>query len=374
MSRWHITEFDHLPELAFRSLGGRMRLEGGGGKGGGSSAPAPDPRLVEAQIKSLGVQDSAIQGIMDLQKKMQPIQEEQMRFGLESGKTAFEQSQADREYALERRSKLTGIQDLMISEAKDFNTEARQNEIAAQAGADVAQSFSASRDQSGRAMARMGINPNSGKFAAIDGQMSVAQAAASAGASNMARTAARSEGRALQDRAAGTLAGYPTMGMQTTGAGAQFAANGINMANSGANGMSAGFSSAAGIAGNMGSNATGMWNAQAGYKTRQDDANQGESMGSILGGLGGAAAGAVKLHQLLASDRRLKEDITLVDKDARTGLNLYEFRYLNDESGKRYRGVMADEVAKVDSEAVQYNEAGYAMVDYGRLGLSMQEV
>ena len=49
--------FDMLPEMAFRSLGGRMTLEGGGGKGG--SAPPPPDYTGAAQATAQGNQRAA---------------------------------------------------------------------------------------------------------------------------------------------------------------------------------------------------------------------------------------------------------------------------------------------------------------------------
>ena len=121
MSRWHSTEFDFLPERAFLPRpGGGMTLEGGG-----SSTPAPDPRLVEAQVRNLGVQDDMIKQIIGNSNDMAPLQKEQTQFALDSSKLAQQQAQADRDYAIGRRDQLTGLQDQMISEAKNFNTEAR---------------------------------------------------------------------------------------------------------------------------------------------------------------------------------------------------------------------------------------------------------
>lgn len=238
--------YEHLmlPLGAFEPKpGGGMRLYGGKGQ----SAPAPDPRLIEAQIRSMGIQDDMIGRIVASAEAMQPLQEEQMRFGLDANRTAFEQSQADRQYALERRGQLTGLQDQMIGEARDFNAENRGAELAAQAGADVEQAFANQRQASDRAMARMGINPNSGRSSAMDAEMSMAQATAKAGIQGGARQAAWAEGRALTDRASNALAGYPAMGMSATGSGAQIGGNGIALMNSAAAGRTAGY----GMAGSM---------------------------------------------------------------------------------------------------------------------------
>lgn len=127
MSSWM---FDMLPEGAFEPRpGGSMRLHGS--KGGGSSAPAPDPALIQAQIKSMGIQDSAIQRILDNSDMMAPLQKEQLQFGLDSSREAYKQSQDDRAWMVGRRGILSGMQDQLMTDAKQFNTEARQNELAA---------------------------------------------------------------------------------------------------------------------------------------------------------------------------------------------------------------------------------------------------
>lgn len=354
--------YEHLmlPLGAFEPRpGGGMRLYGGKGQ----SAPAPDPRLIEAQIRSMGIQDDMIGRIVASAEAMQPLQEEQMRFGLDANLTALEQSQADRSYALERRAELTGLQDQMVADARNFDTEDRSAELAGQAGADVEQAFAQQREESGRSMARMGINPNSGRYAAMDAQMSMAQALAKAGVQNAARQAARSEGRALTDRASNALSGYPAMGMSTTGSGAQMAANGISMVNSAAAGRTAGYGMAGGMAGQMGQNATNMYGTQS----RDYYGQQGDSVGSILGGLGGLALGVSKF-----SDRRLKQDIEAVGTHEPTGLTIYEFAYKSDPS-RRFRGFMADEVRKVMPDAVVTGDDGFDGVNYSMLGFEMVE-
>lgn len=365
--RWHTTEFDFLPEQAFQPRpGGGMTLEGGKG---GSSAPAPDPRLVEAQIKSMGIQDNAIQRIIAQSEEYAPLQKEQTQFALDTSKQAWQQSQDDRDYALGRRMALTGLQDTMVDEARGFNTEAKREELAGQAGADVSQAFSSAREQNGRAMARMGINPSDGKAAAMGNQLSAAQALATAQGKNSARTAARAEGRALTDRASNALAGFPGMGMQATGQGAGFGTTAQMIANTGLSGLNSGFGQAAGAAGAMGSNATSMWGAQANH---QANMQSNETAGGLLGGMGGFAAGLAKTG--IFSDPRLKRDIVPAGLDARTGLPLYVFSYRDDPEGRRYRGVMADEVKKAFPDMVAVNDSGFMSVDYAALGIDFKEV
>ena len=359
--------FNMYPLGAFEPKAGRMRLLGG--KGGGSSAPPPDPRLVEAQIRSMGIQDASIQGILGLQRELQPLQREQMQFGLDSGRKAFDQSQSDREYSLGRRAVLTQQQDAIANEAKTFNTQDKQNELADTATADVNQAFSAAQASQGRNMARMGINPNSGRYGAASNGMAIAQAAAQAQGANGARTQARAEGRMLTDRAANALSGFPAMSMQATGAGAQYAGNGINIANAGLNGMSSGFGTAANIAGQMGTNATSMYGSQANYKLGADkQAADNDPWASILGA--GVKLGTTAM---MASDRRLKANITQTGVDSATGLPIYQFNYIADPA-RTFTGVMSDDVRAFMPQAVWVGADGYDQVNYALLGIDMREV
>lgn len=115
---------------------------------------------------------------------------------------------------------------------------------------------------------------------------------------------------------------------------------------------------------------TGVLNAQTSYANAVGQS--GDSFGSLLGGVGGLVGGLAKAG--VFSDRRLKENIELVGRDERTGLNLYEFSYIDDPDMRRYQGVMADEVITYDPHAVSFDEHGYAMVDYARLGIEFKEV
>lgn len=364
MSRWHKHEWDFQPERAFvLRPGGGMTLEGGKG---GSSAPAPDPRLVEAQIRSMGIQDDAIRRVVAQSEEFAPLQREQTQFALDSARTAYGQAQDDRAWTLARRGVLSGMQDRMVSDANGFNTGERTQQLKAEAQADVNAAFSNARDQGARAMARQGINPNSGKALAMSNQASLAQAAALSGASHKAGQAARAEGYALTDRAANVLAGYPAMGMQAGAAGAGYGTAAQTVANQGLTGLNSGFGMALQGAGQLGQNASNMFGQQA---SLQANMQSGSSLGGILGGLGGLASGVAAWK----SDRRLKTDIVQVGTDERTGLALYEFTY-KDVPGHRFRGVMADEVRERFPDAVLTDASGFDAVDYGMLGIEFAEV
>lgn len=292
MSRWHKTEFEYLPERAFmvRPCGG-MTLEG---KSNGSNSPAPDPLLVAAQVKNLGIQDAMIEQVIANTEAMAPLQKEQTEFALQTSKSAWQQSQQDRDYALGQRNKLTGLQGNLVSDAQTFNAEAKADELAGKAGADVSSAYTSAQRTQAAEMARLGINPADAKYGAASDALTANTALASAQARNSARTQARAEGYALTDRATNALAGYPAMGMQTTAATQGYGAAGMNIANSGLAGLNSGYSQAGGMAGNATNSATNAYSSQSSaYNASQGVAAQQDGNTGALVGIGVSAAIAI---------------------------------------------------------------------------------
>lgn len=335
-----------------------------------SSAPAPDPELIKAQIKSMGYQDEMIQRIIANSDEMAPIQREQSQFALDTSRIAWDQAQEDRQWFNQGREQLRGLQNQLVADAQDFNTERRREELAGQARGDVSQAFGLARDTNTRQLQRMGVNPNDGRSIAMGSQLAMAEAAATANAANKTREAARLEGLQLTDRATNALAGYPAQGMQATGAGAGYGLSGLGAANSTLAGLNSGYGAAGQLSGQMGSNATSMWGAQANYHT----ANQSqETTGGLLGGLLGSAAAGVGIYKAM-SDRRTKTAIRQIGVDAGTQLPLYIFCYRTDPSMVEWIGVMSDDVRKTHPEAVTVADDGFDRVDYGMLGIEMKRV
>lgn len=263
--------------------------------GGKSSAPAPDPRLAEAQIRSINRQDDMMSRMLANSEELMPLQRQQMQFGLDSARTAYDQSQADREWMLSRRGALSSVQDRLIKDADEFDLEGRTSKMLGVADADVNEAFAASRGQMNRDLARSGVAPGSGRALAFANAGAIAQAGARASAANKVREAARAEGYALTDRAQNALAGYPAMGMSATGAGAGYGSMGLGLANQGLSGMNSGFGAVGGMAGQMGQNATSMYSAQANYKLGADQ-NAAKAGSSLMSGLGGLAGMGLKIY------------------------------------------------------------------------------
>lgn len=264
-----------------------------------------DPNLLAAQLRSLGYQETAVNQIMeiatqqrDANGRLLPLQEEALRFALDAGRTAYAQSQEDRAYAVERRGQLTGLQDKMIADAEQFDTPAEEARRANAAMAGVGKSYADVNAANDRELAAMGVMPGSGRQMALREANASNQSRLAVSAANDARLAARNEGRSLVDRAAGALAGYPAAATGATALGANLGAGQVNTANAGAAGINSGFSAqtgaqqaAAGVAGQLGSNATGMYGVQTSRDLASTAAKNASNenlwagAGTLLGGL-----------------------------------------------------------------------------------------
>lgn len=254
MSNWHKTEFDFLPERAFRPRGWKcgMTLEGGGGS---NSAPPPDPRLVQAQIDSLGYQNKALQAMTDNANQMQPLQMKQMQDSIANA----EDTQA---YNKTERDKFTAVTDPLIKQAQDFNQDDRAKQLYGQATSDIDAGFSSAQQQKQMQMARMGINPNSGAATAANNDTAIAHAQALAAAGVQTQEAARQEGLQYRTTAANILGGFPA---------ATQASSGLGLSMTGAPGSS--YAPIVSGAGSMGQNAGSTYGAQLNAFNQQGIAN-----------------------------------------------------------------------------------------------------
>lgn len=296
-----------------------------------------------------------------------------------------EQLAQGRDYYDYMRQTFRPLEQQMVSDAQNFNSEAYREQLAQQAAADAGLAFQQTKAGNARAMASMGVNPNSGRFAGQERASDLGLAAMKANAMTGTRQQAEAMGHARQAEAVGLGRGLP--GASTgayaaamnagNSAGQNSQAAGLNyMAGMGqaANTYNAGFGlqmqglnsilgSQTSIYNQSANNQAGMWGSLAGLA----------GMG-LMGPLGGAAAYGLTNggYNWKGSDRRLKQDIVEVGVYP-NGLPKYEFAY-KDAPDIRWRGVMADDVAERFPEAVTPNAMGYQMVNYRMLGIVMEGV
>lgn len=257
----------------------------------------------------------------------------------------------------------------LVADAQRFNTEAYRNDLASKAAADAGVAFGQSQAMNRRAMAAMGANPNSGRFAGMQQASGLAQAANRANAMTGARTQADQMGYARKLDAAG-------LGRGLAGASAAAYGGATNAGSqAGANTQSAGQNYMGNMVQGAGTIARGQQMGIGGLGTilnTQADMymNSANANAQMIGGALGAGAAVYQ-----GSDERIKENIIEVGVDQRTALTLYEFNYKKEfgDPNVRYRGVMAQEVELSYPDAVgEYK--GYKTVHYAMLGIEMKEV
>ncbi len=255
------------------------------------------------------------------------------------------------------------LEDSLIADAKSYNSEARREQEAGAAQADVSMQFEAARHNAMEELESYGVDPTQTRSGALDVSLRTQEAAARAGAGNTARKQVEATGMALRDSAINVGRGYPGQTAASLNAATQSGNQAVNSGNAttatGAQtmgtgtqweGQSVGALNTWGNTLNMGYN-----NAIARAKTN-NDASSG--IGSALGLIGGIAA-----KSFFASDERVKEDIQKVGQTD-DGQNIYRFRYKGEDAYQL--GLIAQEVERTHPEAVAEDPNGVKMVDYSR--------
>lgn len=78
------------------------------------------------------------------------------------------------------------------------------------------------------------------------------------------------------------------------------------------------------------------------------------------------------LKKLFRSDIHMKENIDFVGKSG-NDINIYEWNYVNDPKKDRYKGVIAQQLTKENSDAVIKDDKGLA-VDYDKIDVDFEKV
>jgi hypothetical protein len=200
-----------------------------------------------------------------------------------------EQMRQARDYYDYQTQTFRPLEQGLVADAQNFDTEAYRNQLAAKASQDAAQAFGLTQGMVARESERRGVNPNSGAAAGLQNQSTLNQAAMRAGGMNNARTQAENTGYARKLDVTGL--GRNLAGASTAAYGAANASGtaGINTA------MAPGsqYSSAVTPAFNTmmtgsGQRIQGYGNMFAGTSRSMDAANAAEQglYGTIAGGAG----------------------------------------------------------------------------------------
>ena len=315
--------------------------------GGKSSPPPPD----YSGMESLGREQLAFSKRQ--YAEMMPLA--QQVYGQQMDAQRQQMGQAQNYFDYQQQT-FRPVEQGLVRDAERFSTEGYREQLAGQAAAAAGRAFGVQQDMGQRAMAARGVNPNSGAAMALQAQGNLGLAAQRANAMTGARNQAEQMGWARR--------------MDVTGLGRGLAG-----------------ASTAAYSGATGAGSAGMASAMApGNQFTQGMGQAGQTMGGVLNSqtsaynagmsqqgldVGGLMQGAAALYT--ASDRRLKQNIELVGRDERTMLPLYEFDYING-SGRRFLGVMAQDVLEKYPDMVFTMPDGFMAVNYAGLGIEMVEV
>jgi len=131
--------------------------------------------------------------------------------------TQDQQNALAKDYDNYNKTTFRPLEQQIVNDANAYDTPGRQEAEAAKSAAEVQRNFTQQQQASNRNMARMGVNPNSGRFAGTQATMGANQALAEAGAENAARTKVETVGAARKMDAASLGRGLPSA--QATAAG-----------------------------------------------------------------------------------------------------------------------------------------------------------
>jgi hypothetical protein len=272
---------------------------------GGDSAPDTNPGMIAAAESSREVgqmqRDTAMEYLNFSKEQYADFKDDLKEIAQVQKKIMSDTATRGEEYAAYERETFRPLEKRLVSEAEAYATPAKQEELASQGMADVAQAYQMQRQQALDTMAKYGINPNSARFAAINAQLGQGEAAARAGVATKSRIAAEEMGRArLYDAAAlgrglasNATAAAGTATAAGTSAGGSFQAPAEYMSKSyGQTGqMLGGASSSFGTAGNIYGQ---EFNARMGaYESQQ--ASKAATMNAIGQGVGMWAGGGFKM-------------------------------------------------------------------------------
>jgi hypothetical protein len=179
--------------------------------------PKPDPQIGAAAMANADI----AQQQLDIAKQqlawekeratvedpmVQKIVNQQIEMGDSNADRAWQQWQT-------YKTLFQPVEAKTVSDAMNFDSPARKEQMAAEAGADVTRGYGAAQDQNTRALAAMGVNPASGRFAGLSNENAIAQARDTAGAMNKARRDTELQGIALRTGVAQLGRNLPSTGI-----------------------------------------------------------------------------------------------------------------------------------------------------------------
>jgi hypothetical protein len=263
--------------------------------GGKSSAPPDYSAMAAATQRGVDVAERLGTRQMDFAQQqyqeMKPLAERVYNQQLAAQEQQMKQAQDYYDY---QQSTFRPLEQGLVTQAQNYNTEANRQTLAAQAAADAANAFQGAQGVSSREMARRGINPSSGAALMLRNQNAMSLAGLTAGSANAARRQAEQTGWARQMDVSGLGRGLSGASLGAYQGATSAGSTGLASAMAPGNQYSQAFGQGAGYAmggAQMGITGAGnILNAQTSYANTL--ASQADPFASIVGmGLGAYAGG-----------------------------------------------------------------------------------
>ncbi|ACR15059.1 virion-associated phage protein [Burkholderia phage BcepIL02] len=266
-------------------------------------APPPDPNIGKAALEEMQLGRDFLdfsKSQFDVASARQAELDELTRKVTDQQLATQDQANA---WAREDRQRYKDVfqplQDEFVQTAKNYDSPERQEQMAAEAQADVQQAAKQANAANTRQMASMGINPASGRFQGVTRAQDTLTALNSAGAANTARQQVRDKALALKADAINVGSGLPSNAATAAGLGlnagnsatgnagaanANFRAN-VGIMGQGYTGAMQGLQGGAGVLNQQYSTQGSIWAAQ------QQAASQNSS--GLMSGLGTIAGAGI---------------------------------------------------------------------------------
>ena len=258
--------------------------------------PKPDPLIGQAAMSNAelakegaAVAREQLQWEKDRAAKQDPLIQKVVDQQLAAGDANAARSESQWQIY---RDLFAPVEERMVKDANEFDSPERKERMAGEAGADVTRGYQGALEQNQRQMERMGINPNSGRFAAQNNATGIAQAKDTAGAMNKARRDTELQGMAMRQNAAQFGRNMPTTGIAADSAALNAGNSGVGNINAGNAAHNAGLGAAQGWFGGATNSNNSAGNLMLGLNQaglQSWDARQGQLAG--YGQLAGTAAG-----------------------------------------------------------------------------------
>lgn len=347
--------------------------------GGGDDYPDADPNIGNAaKLNAQTAQEmlswykEVYQDSKPRQAKLDALTEKVTQSSLDTSNQNLEQAKAQ----WDRYSQLFApVEEQVVKDATSYDSTSNLDRVAGEAASGVQSQYKNALGQQRRQMASMGVNPNSGRAAALESEGALGLAAAKAGAANNARNTAIDKGISLRAGAANfgrnmpntasnaystSLAGGNSAVQNTVAAGNAANANAALMGQGYSSAMQ-GFTNTANILQNQYNSQLNAWGMG-----QQSDATSSAGLGSLTGMLGSA--------WLMPSSKEAKTDKRKINANAvikgirRTPVEKWKYKEGEGDGGEHI-GPYAEDVNREFGDTVA--PGGKAIDIVSLLGVNM---